>query len=88
MEISGVTDVERNCVTGIDIRLRFEDNLDGPYMDDRRDNVLRRRENDAARRFNSNCEQTTLSNVNEFFPFVDEFEIIVFIRSVFGIGPR
>lgn len=53
---------------------------DDEYIDGRRQTVLRRRENDAACRFNSNCEQTILSKVNEFLPFVDAFDIDAFIR--------
>ena len=47
--------------------------------DDLRHIVLRRRENEAARLCNSNCEQTTLSNVNEFFPWVDELMLDAFV---------
>jgi hypothetical protein len=77
--------VETSDITDVDIR-GFD--VVGTYIDGRRHIVLRRRENDSARRFNSNCEHTTFSNVNEFFPFVDEFDIILFIRLEFGIVPR
>lgn len=73
---------------GDDVRVELIDVVVGISMDVRRHCVLRRRENDAARRFNSNCEHTTLSNVKEFFPFVDEFDIMALIRCEFGIVPR
>jgi len=78
-EISVVEDVD--CVEDVDVRTFFDDRvIVGTYIDGFRHIVLRRRENEAARRFNSNCEHTTLSNVKEFFPFDDEFDIIVFTR--------
>jgi len=81
VEISGVSDVNIRLFEDIDVRILFDDGIIvGTYIDCRRHIVLRRRENEAARRFNSNCEHTTLSNVIEFFPFADEFDIIVFLR--------
>ena len=68
--------LDKEAVTGI--------NCEG-----RRHIVLRRRENEAARRCNSSCEQTTLSKVKEFFPLGPVLlDIARFVRGVFGIVPR
>jgi hypothetical protein len=61
---------------------------DKGYCDDRRHIVLRRCENDAARRCNSICEQTTLSNVKEFFPFLCDVVAILFKRWKCSIEAR